>query len=825
MRRASAVALLLLLIATQVLAQSHAVRARGDRAYPPYEYLDDQGRPAGFNVDLFREVCEVMGLRCEVSLGPWSEVRTQLETGKIDALMGMFQSPERARLVSFSSPHMQVSYSIFVPQGSPISGPEDLRGRRVLVEEGDIMHDYLRTSGLSAQIMTVTDPADALRGLSAGRHDAALLARLQTLYLMDKMGIRNVVPVGRPIQTRAYCFAVRKESTELLAQLNEGLSILRGNGRYDEIYQKWFGRVERHTTLGELLWAGRWYLVGVLALVLAILAWNLALRRQVRAKTLRVYEELEERRQAERELFRAKAVLEASFEQTPTPMILLSLPEGVLRVVNPACLGVFGITESSLLVGKSLAEVHLEWENLYPDGTPVMPEDLPLTRAMLGERVINEELRVRRRDGSESWLLVSGGPILGAEGETVAALIVCADMTERRRDEAARQVLEAQVRHAQKLESLGILAGGIAHDFNNLLMGITGNVDLVRESMSPDSPALSYVSEIETASRRAADLCRQMLAYSGRGSFVIEPVDLNIIVNEMLNLLDSSISKKAALRLNLADQIPSIEGDATQIRQVIMNLITNASDALEGKDGLISIRTGAQRCDREYLREISLDNELRPGSYVFLEVSDTGCGMDAETRERIFEPFFTTKFTGRGLGMAAVLGIIRAHHGGIRIYSERGHGSTFKILFPAIDGERQVSVAREVAGESWQGSGLVLLVDDDPLVRNVGKSMLERIGFVVMLAEDGLEALSVMQEKRGEVRLVILDLTMPRMDGEETFRELQGLAPEIPVLISSGYSEQDTMDRFLGRGLAGFIQKPYQLGDLRARLHEVLGKD
>jgi PAS domain S-box-containing protein len=404
----------------------------------------------------------------------------------------------------------------------------------------------------------------------------------------------------------------------------------------------------------------------------------------------------------------------------------------------------------------------------------------------------------RRRDGSAVQVLLSSSPLDPANpalGTTFTAL----DLTERKQ-------LEAQVLHAQKLESLGVLAGGIAHDFNNLLVAILGNADLARADLPPGSPVADYLSDIETAARRAADFCRQLLAYAGKGRYHVEPCDLSAICGELGRILESGLSQQATLRLELAPDLPAVEADAAQLRQVVMNLATNAAEAIGDHPGTITITTASRDVDELALRSVH-GAELAPGRFAVLEVADTGSGMDAETLARLFDPFFSTKFPGRGLGMAAVLGIVRAHHGGIAIATRPGHGTTVTVLLPARGGPAAGQRRRTgVRG----GKGMVLLVDDEETVRTVGRRMLERLGFRVLIARDGQEALDLVRT-RAEIGCVILDLTMPRLDGVEAFQELRRLRPSLPIVISSGYSEQQVMARFAGQALAGYLQKPYQL--------------
>lgn len=417
----------------------------------------------------------------------------------------------------------------------------------------------------------------------------------------------------------------------------------------------------------------------------------------------------------------------------------------------------------------------------------------------------------RRKDGSIFPVELNVQSVDYADQPAV--LGVARNISERKQAEEERLKLEQQLLHAQKLESLGVLAGGIAHDFNNILTAIIGNADLALMRVNPESRAMDNLQRIEKAASRAADLAKQMLAYSGRGKFMVEQLDLNALLEEMLHMLEVSISKKAELRLNLNRPLPTVEADATQIRQIIMNLIINASEAIGERSGVIAVTTGCMQCDAAYLKNIWLAESLNDGPYVYLEISDTGCGMDGETVSKVFDPFFTTKFTGRGLGMAAVLGIVRGHRGAIKVDSQPGNGTTFKILLPA-SGKTVETLTGKPEKDDWRGSGTVLLVDDEETVRSIGSEMLTELGFTVVTANDGRCALEVFSATPG-IRVVILDLTMPRMDGEQCFRELCRIKPDLKVIMSSGYNEQEVTQKFGDGVLAGFIQKPYKLSELR----------
>ncbi len=434
-------------------------------------------------------------------------------------------------------------------------------------------------------------------------------------------------------------------------------------------------------------------------------------------------------------------------------------------------------------------------------------------------RYLREAVRMREVVSFESrvgdtaeplWVEVLITPVHDGQADVSHVLWSARDVTSARRDREERGRLEAQLRHVQKLESLGVLAGGIAHDFNNILTAIIGFTELAAQQVGESSTASGYLNEVIKSSRRAADLCKQMLAYSGKGRLLSEHISLNDLVREMAAVLDVAISKKAVVRLDFDPASPMVDGDSAQIQQVVLNLIMNASDALGQLPGVISISTRTLACTAEFLASTWLNDQLAEGEYAVLEVADTGCGMDESTRLRIFDPFFSTKFPGRGLGLASVMGIVRAHRGAIQVESERGDGTTIRIYLPLAT-RRMLALPPRRPVNAEHGGGLILFVDDEPSLRALGEELLMALGYGVVTAEDGQDAVNKFRRHRGEFSLVILDLTMPRMGGEEAFHALREIDPCIPILLSSGFDAHETGQRLQRAGLSGFIQKPYQL--------------
>jgi PAS domain S-box-containing protein len=464
------------------------------------------------------------------------------------------------------------------------------------------------------------------------------------------------------------------------------------------------------------------------------------------------------------------------------------------------------------------------WERL------VHPDDFQPTQAAIRACFIEERSpfyesvhRLKSASGHWVWVMARGRIVeRDATGRPRRAAGTHLDITAARVAADENDALEKKIQETQKLESLGVLAGGIAHDFNNLLTGILGNASLARLEMPPGSPGLDSLAEVEKAAERAANLCKQMLAYSGRGRFVVQRLNVNQVIEDTTHLLSISIGKGVVLRFNLAAGLPAIEVDVTQIRQVIMNLVINASEAIGPRSGVIAISSGVVRADAAYLNTVAYTPAPVPGDYVWVEVSDNGCGMSPATLAKIFDSFFTTKFTGRGLGLAAVLGIVRGHRGAIKVYSEPDKGTTFKLLFPVVEGPATPLETRVVPPVSWHAQGHLLVIDDDETIRTLSVRMLNRIGFTTEMFGDPREAIESFARDPRRFDLVLLDLTMPHLGGEETFRRLRAVRSDLRIVLMSGFTEEDVVSRFSGKGLAGFVQKPFDSANLITELRRVL---
>ena len=524
-----------------------------------------------------------------------------------------------------------------------------------------------------------------------------------------------------------------------------------------------------------------------------------------------VVRDISERRQIEVELQKLAEVVKHSKD-----LINMATLEGNMIFLNEAGGEMLGIDPQAC---QSVNIMH------------VIPEHLV---ALVENELVPALLRGEIWEGDLQYLNLQSGDLTDVHATTFSVknpetgepwflANVSQDISERKKAEENRLNLERKILHAQKLESLGILAGGIAHDFNNLLMGVIGQADLALLNLNPESPARSNVLDIQSAGIRLAELTKQMLAYSGKAELSIAPLDLSRLVEELAHLLQVSIHKKVVLKYELSKNQPRFRGDASQIQQVVMNLITNASEACMEKDGgVVSLRTGVRNLDSSAPEKYVLENTLE-GDYVFLEVSDVGCGMDQGTQDRIFEPFFTTKFTGRGLGLASVLGIIKSHTGNIRISSQPNQGTTMTVLFPVAPLETSDLTEEQKHQPAWRSHGQILLVDDEPTVLKVGQEMLKHLGFSVITANSGQAALKLLQQHTFELDCVLLDLTMPGMDGQQTLAEIRRVRKDLPIVLCSGYAQQQALKDFKLNDDTGFLQKPFRLQILQDKLNEMLG--
>jgi PAS domain S-box-containing protein len=816
-----------------------------DPDFKPIEYFDKNGAYQGAAADIVRILEKKLGITITIVRPKnWDDAMARFKSHEVDLLGAMVRTPEREKFALFSETLVAVPGGIFARSGSSDDLTlKDLNGKKVAVVSNYAAHDIIRSLYPGIKLEVVGDITTGLTKASLGTVDAYVENMANATFYLQEAGITNLQLVGKTDFDYRWGIGIRKDWPELQGIINKGLATISEEERSDAT-SRWIHIKGEKWRPSKLFMAGA--AAAMFALLLLVVAvWSYSLRKAVKARTASLQLEIEERHKTEAALEALNGQLEVRVEERTRELQreiaerIRSEEQLTASEENYRCFT--GLTSDYVYkcsqsgtdpfrvrwIGGSVAAITgYTVEEIYEMGCwfPLVHRDdreavdLYLRGLRPGD-VKLLEFRLVTKGGETRWISEKSRCEAGeVEGELVL-FGSSNDITERRMAGEEKQKIEQQMLHAQKLESLGVLAGGIAHDFNNILTAIIGNADLALMRINKESPAVDNLHRIEQAAARAADLAKQMLAYSGKGKFVVENIDLNCLLAEMLHMLEVSISKKVVLRLNTHQHLPLVEADATQMRQIIMNLVINASEAIGDKSGVIAITTGCMDCDRSYLKDVWLDENLTDGLYVYLEVADSGCGMDRDTLAKLFDPFFTTKFTGRGLGMAAVLGIVRGHRGAIKVYSEPKRGTTFKILLPASSRPAEIFNGEEEK-EHREGSGTVLLVDDEETIRGIGSEMLKELGFTVITACDGREALELFRSTP-DIAFVILDLTMPHMDGEQCFRELRQLDPNVKVIMSSGYNEQEVTQKFVGKGLAGFIQKPYRLSTLQDAIRKV----
>ncbi len=574
------------------------------------------------------------------------------------------------------------------------------------------------------------------------------------------------------------------------------------------------------TPLPAMLLAGG-VIVAILLTTALRSAWLGRLRNErLRQANSKLASEVTRRRQAEEAVKAARDELASVVNSLPAYVwSAVAQPDGSLKMRYQSHF-------IETILGRPAVTFHKrdEWNELiHPDDREHVLEAYDgLVRGRIDEDA--RDYRFVRSDGEIRFIRQRVSVTETPEGRRLDGIAL--DFTELKRAEEEHTRLEARMQETQRLESLGGLAGGIAHDFNNLLVAMLGHATLAREDLAPDHPAQRSLTSIERAARRAADLCKQMLAYAGMGSVVEERIDLREVVDEMRELLRASIPSTIALHTELGDEQVGVEADPSQLRQVVLNLITNAAEAIGDGPGRIDVSVGIEDVDEAVLARSLLGETLEPGRYVVLRVRDDGCGMDDATRRRIFEPFYSTKFQGRGLGLAAVLGIVRRCRGGLGIESSPGGGTTMTVLLRPvslpIDVEAAAAASSQPPLQAEVDGGRVLLVEDDEAARDFAATVLERAGVRVYQAADGVEGLEFFEKHHHEVQCVVLDLTMPRMDGVETARRMRSVDPDVPLILSSGYPETDALKRFGALGIARFLQKPYAPRRLAEAVREAI---
>ncbi|MGD9781409.1 MAG: transporter substrate-binding domain-containing protein [Kiritimatiellia bacterium] len=808
--RRGALALLAWLSAASALGAPESIAVTLDDNYPPYVFRGADGKLQGILPDEWALWEKKTGVKVRLQAMDWAESQRVMREGRADVIDTIFLTEDRAKLYDFTPPYAQIEVPVFAHETlGGIVDVSSLKGFTIGVKAGDAVIEHLARRGIDS---LKEYPSYEAIVLAAKNQEIKIFSvdKPAAVYFMYKHGIAGHFNEAMVLYTGEFHRAVGKNRPDLLNLVQTGFNRI-SKREYRAIERKWMGSP---FLFSEILCQWKPWILGGAALILLLVGGNVLLSRRVRAKTSELRRSLGELRTSEEKLRISHEYFAAVFDGINEALFIHDAETGDILDVNRRTLEMYGYSTR-----EEITAVHLGMLSAGPP--PYSLEDaLEWIRKARTEGPQVFEWNARHKDGHCFMVEIS---IRHAQiGSDRRMVVSVRDISDRKAAEEKRLNVERRLQEAQKLESLALLAGGVAHDFNNLLTAILGNVDLALLDLPQSSPARADLLTAMTATHRAAGLAQQMLAFSGKGRFAVESMHVPDVVHEIAQILRVSISKNADLRLHFPDALPAIEADASQLRQVVMNLVLNASEALDNQPGTIDVSAGVVEGSSLPPSRLWPHEKLADGPYLFIEVADTGSGIPPDILEKIFDPFFSTKFTGRGLGLAAVLGILRSHKGAIQVDSAPGQGTNFRVFFPVqSDAPAPAPAAPRPAAAAADG-GLILLVDDEASLRETASKLLARMGFQVLCAADGEQAVNLFRAQSARICGVILDLTLPKLDGVQTFSALRSIRADVPVLVSSGYSQADVRQRFAGLQINGFIPKPYTLDGLRQTLDQAL---
>ncbi len=758
----------------EYLAAHGPVRFAPDPAFPPFEFIDGQGRAAGITPDLLALIAEKLGISfTTVRYSSWSDVLEGVKSGAVDMVGTLTRTPERAEFLLFSQPYLSVPTMLFVRRDDrTIRGLADCRGRRVGVVAGYGANAWLERNHPELTPALVHDPQAGLQELAAGRIDALVETMPVALYLIRERSLVNLRMLPDALFYSPQHLAVRRDAPVLLAILQKGLDSVTEPERA-KIFVRWTGV----DLAGRPRWLSPvvWNVLGVLAvLVLGAVVWVISLRRVLKART--------------RALMAEEANYRRLFERNLAGVYRSTL-DGRLLNCNDAFARLYGFDSREEALTHGVVE-------LYPD--PKARQEF-LTVLRRSRTLVSFESRGRRKDGGEVWLLENAGLAPDEHGLMTQIEGTLVDITERK-------TMEEQLRHAQKMEAVGVLAGGVAHDFNNLLQAMLATVSLAERDVASAAPTAARLRELGEQIKRGAGLTRQLLLFSRRETTRPETLDLNELVREAIGMLRRMVRENIAFALHLDPSPLPVEADRGQLEQVLANLVVNAGDAMP-EGGRIDLSTWER------------------DGIVHLAVADTGDGIPEAIRERIFDPFFTTKSPGKGtgLGLSVVHGIVTRYGGTATVDSREGAGTTFTISLPRDTSPPDAAARFEARSEPRRGGGeRILLVEDEAPARELLAEILDSLGYAVTATGSGEEAMALPASEPFD--LLLTDLVLPGRSGGDIALELGQRWPSLRVVLMSGYTEDEAVRLAAGGGFVRFLQKPFDMSSLARELRDALNE-
>ncbi|MDD4736662.1 MAG: transporter substrate-binding domain-containing protein, partial [Kiritimatiellae bacterium] len=745
-------------------------------------------------------------LDIRIKLDDWATIRKKLEQGRIDMITGMYRTPQREKQLHFSVPFYTANYALFFRQDEESLALNEIEGGPILVQRSDLGHDWLLENAITTNLILSSTWPDALTSLSEGNTRAALGPRLQGLLVIQNRKLNNLRYTAESLFQAKYGFAVSLDNLPLLAHLNEGLAALKASGEYDRLYDRWFGIYEDKNLSSLRILKGLGWIVASLVVALSLLfLWTITLRRQVAAKTALIEKELHERSTADIALRKSEKRLAITLASIGDGVITTDL-KGRVDLLNPIAEKLTG-WKADEAAGKPFNEVFVLLDATTLQPVPIQLPDMPSREPALGSLLMS-------RDGIKRQIGDSCMTITDEAGAPHGYVLVFRDLTEPLR-------LEAQLHQVRRMESLGQLAGGIAHEFNNMLGGILGAAELLETTTERQTRSYRYVELILNTTRKASDLTAKLLAFAHKGRKASKPFEIHATINDCAGILASSLDKRIIIELALEAEFSIINGDPSQIQNMLITIGVHAEKAMP-EGGSITISTRNVVLDELFCRKSPF--ALIPGEYINLHIRDTGKGFLPHQLEHLFEPFHpaTPNEPQDSFGLAAVYATVVDHRGAITVYSDPDEGTAFNICIPLTS----EPITEENPNDDLlvEGTGGILVVDDEESIREIAEYFLAKSGYHVIHAVNGADAVVKYRQHQENINLVLLDMTMPVMNGRDCFVALRELNPDVKVIMASGFTGQNDVRPLLKQGLAAFIEKPYRHATLSRVIHEVLNQ-
>ena len=781
-----------------------------DPSAKPIDFIDENGQFRGVAADYVELIEKSLNFKFNiVHLKTWDEAMRRAKNKEIDVLCAFSKNPQREKWMLFTEPYIEIPTVILTKKD--IKGNltlDKMKNMKVTFTKGWVIDDFLRNNYSYLDMLPAIDEKTAMNYVSLGQADAWVTALTSASIMIEEHKITNLRTAGETELSFKLAMASRRDWPILNQVLKKGLSLITEEERSD-IFNKWIHIKGKSFFYSKQFWVNLTISTGIVLLIIAtIITWNLSLRRQVEQRTTELTHELIERKRTEESLRESEEKYRQLFSSESDAIMIFDAETKNFIDVNDSALRLYGYNKEEFLKLR------------HPDITAEPEESAASIEQVLNGKLDRIPIRYHKKnDGTIFPVEISTSNFTIKNKKVLCGVIK--DISERMQAEEEKKQLETQLQQAQKMESIGTLAGGIAHDFNNILSPIMIHSELAMMDLPPDSPIRHSLEQIFKAGERARDMIKQVLAFSRQRQQEKAPIKIGFILKEVIRLLRSSIPTTIDIRHSIETEVDTVFADPTQIHQVLLNLCTNASYDMREKGGALEIELDDLNLDSE---TVSQFEDLNPGSYLSLTVTDNGHGIDPEVIERIFEPYFTTKDVGEGTGMglAVVHGIVKSHGGDITVKSELEKGTTFQVLFPKY--AEDIPKVSEPTIQLQLGTERILFVDDEKVAVDAIQPMLENFGYTITARTSSIEALEAFRNNPQGFDLVITDQTMPNMTGEDLTKELMSIRSDIPIILCTGFSDQIDEHKAKAMGIRAFVMKPIVMREMANIIRKVLDK-